>query len=426
MQKNTLVILAVAIAMALTPAVHAAGPKETPPAAAVAHAPASEAARAAHEFYRRLLKGPTGKPGVWVGVEDGQITRYSKSGSTYINHTLSVSADGTLSPASVTDESVDDATGAVTVTNEGRRFRVEYAREPNDTFRLTIVREPRKEGDRTLVQVVRFAGDGMETTLNARTSHDVWRSEAAALEHQTAVAKLRASQAEVKRTQERLAALKAEARQREMEDEIRRREAEEAEQQSQVAQRESEDEAAHAQWEAESRRSSQQLEDSLQRLRDSTAEYEAVVKRLSTPPAEPTQGKRQSNARSTAGTTPPSQVATSSAPRAAPAAQQAHRPTVVDAGVASNSDDDANQCVSGATLKYDDTTKGNTAAYVTNGCGRPVDVRICLMTESKGWQCQTTYGVATQTSWSASAFHATGNVFQDARISGSKRALRHP
>ena len=90
------------------------------------------------------------------------------------------------------------------------------------------------------------------------------------------------------------------------------------------------------------------------------------------------------------------------------------------------SDDDANQCVTGATLRVNDTFQGNTAAYVTNGCGQPVDVRICLMTENKGWNCGMTYGLSPQSSWSWSSLKATGSVFQDARISGSKRTMQSP
>jgi hypothetical protein len=93
---------------------------------------------------------------------------------------------------------------------------------------------------------------------------------------------------------------------------------------------------------------------------------------------------------------------------------------------AKNSNDDANQCVSGATLRENDTFQGNTAAYVSNGCGRPVDVRICLMTEAKGWNCGMTYGLSPQSSWSWSSMHATGQVFQDARISGSQRTMQSP
>ena len=91
-----------------------------------------------------------------------------------------------------------------------------------------------------------------------------------------------------------------------------------------------------------------------------------------------------------------------------------------------STDTDANQCVSSASIRQNDTFAGNTAAYVTNGCGTPVDVRICLMTESKGWNCGVTWGLNSQASWSHSSFQATGQVFVDARVSGSSRQLNSP
>ena len=73
----------------------------------------------------------------------------------------------------------------------------------------------------------------------------------------------------------------------------------------------------------------------------------------------------------------------------------------------------------------DDTFKGNTAAYVVNGCGKPVDVKICLMTDS-GWQCGAKTGLESQGRWSHSAFRATGAVFVDAKTTGSSRRLGSP
>ena len=87
---------------------------------------------------------------------------------------------------------------------------------------------------------------------------------------------------------------------------------------------------------------------------------------------------------------------------------------------------DANACMSQATLLPDDEHKGKTAAHVVNLCGEPVDMRICLMTESGKWNCGTTRNVASQTSWSWSAAHATGKVYVDARINGSNRTLNSP
>ena len=93
---------------------------------------------------------------------------------------------------------------------------------------------------------------------------------------------------------------------------------------------------------------------------------------------------------------------------------------------AASTANDANRCVSAAQLKSDDTFAGNTAAYVTNGCDTPVDVRICLMKEGKGWNCGMTYGLAPQKTWSWSSFKATGQVFVDARVAGSNRKMASP
>lgn len=91
-----------------------------------------------------------------------------------------------------------------------------------------------------------------------------------------------------------------------------------------------------------------------------------------------------------------------------------------------STDDDANTCVTRGALQSDVSFKGNTAASIVNGCARPVDVRICLMTESKGWNCGSQSGVAPQASWSFSSFNATGEVFVDARIAGANRPLASP
>ena len=107
-----------------------------------------------------------------------------------------------------------------------------------------------------------------------------------------------------------------------------------------------------------------------------------------------------------------------------PIPQQSSAGGYGDAGRAST-DTDANRCVSGAEVRENDTFQGNTAAYVVNGCGTPVDVRICLMTES-GWKCGVRWGLASQARWSHSVFHFTGPVFVDARVTGSSRKFADP
>jgi hypothetical protein len=94
--------------------------------------------------------------------------------------------------------------------------------------------------------------------------------------------------------------------------------------------------------------------------------------------------------------------------------------------LAALADGDANSCVSQATLLPDDEHKGKTAAYVFNRCEEPVDMRICLMTESGKWNCGMIRNVSPQTSWSWSASKATGQVYVDARINGSSRSLNSP
>jgi hypothetical protein len=76
-------------------------------------------------------------------------------------------------------------------------------------------------------------------------------------------------------------------------------------------------------------------------------------------------------------------AAAAKAERDRPAAEKAKQEREAKA----STDTDANRCVTAPSLRQNDTFQGNTAAYVSNGCGTPVDVRICLMTESKGWNC---------------------------------------
>jgi hypothetical protein len=90
-----------------------------------------------------------------------------------------------------------------------------------------------------------------------------------------------------------------------------------------------------------------------------------------------------------------------------------------------STDTDANQCVTTPETQANVSFQGNTAASVMNGCGQAVDVRICLMTD-KGWNCGVTYGLGSQQRWSHSSFNATGQVFSDARTSGSSKALASP
>ena len=212
------------------------------------------------------------------------------------------------------------------------------------------------------------------------------------------------------------------------------------------AQRQAEEAEADAEFEAERQRkaaawnqmaqaSEQALNDSLQNLRDTTARIQAQQANASVQnaPADPhgaAERQRQVELINQANRRQDDEAARLAALRAQAAAdrepipQQSSAGGYGDAGRAST-DTDANRCVSGAEVRENDTFQGNTAAYVANGCGTPVDVKICLMTES-GWKCGATWGLASQASWSYSAFHATGPVFVDAKVAGSSKRLGSP
>lgn len=91
---------------------------------------------------------------------------------------------------------------------------------------------------------------------------------------------------------------------------------------------------------------------------------------------------------------------------------------------------DANQCVTEVETKLNATFQGNTSASVMNGCGRPVDVRICLMAQrssgGEAWNCGLDLAVDPQEAAVHSSFRATGPVFVDARFTGSGRRLADP
>ncbi len=218
------------------------------------------------------------------------------------------------------------------------------------------------------------------------------------------------------------------------------------------AQREAEEAEAEAEFEAErqqkaaawnqmARANEQALNDSLQNMRDTTARIQAQAQvqqqARQSAPADPLGAAerqrqveliRQANQRQEdtadryAAQRHQSEQPRSDAPPSFGESTSQQRSS--NAGRAST-DTDANRCVSSAEVRVNDTSQGNTAAYVTNGCGTPVDVKVCLMTDTK-WNCGVTWGLASQKSWSHSSFHATGAVFVDAKVAGSSRALRSP
>ncbi len=97
---------------------------------------------------------------------------------------------------------------------------------------------------------------------------------------------------------------------------------------------------------------------------------------------------------------------------------------VADAGKAST-DSDATRCVSSPVVGQSTTWKDAIAATVINGCPTAVDIRICLLREG-GWNCGVNWGLKPQESWAWSSFKSNGELFWDARVSGSSRPLASP
>lgn len=220
---------------------------------------------------------------------------------------------------------------------------------------------------------------------------------------------------------------------------------------AQQAQREAEEAAAEAEFEAErqqkavawnamARANEQALNNSLQSLRDTTARIQAQqaqAQPYQSAPADPIGAAErqrqvelinQANRRQddiAAGYAAQNRQYEQSRSAQEPSYSASNsKPPSFDAGRAST-DTDANRCVTSPEVRVNDTTQGNTAAYVTNGCGQTVSMKICLMTET-GWKCGVNGGVHSQQSWSYSAFHATGPVFVDAKVAGSNRAHASP
>lgn len=223
--------------------------------------------------------------------------------------------------------------------------------------------------------------------------------------------------------------------------------AQEAQRQAEEAEAEAEFEAERARkaaaWQQMAQANEQALADSIQRMNDSTARIQAqqaearARQRAQSDALAAAERQRQVELIRQANQRQEEEAARLAAQRqqyeqqradaqAAERALQQQRSagTVGNAGHAST-DTDANRCVTQSEVRHNDTTQGNTAAYVMNGCGTPVDVKVCLMTSS-GWKCGATSGLASQASWSYSAFHATGPVFVDAKITGSNKRLASP
>jgi hypothetical protein len=107
----------------------------------------------------------------------------------------------------------------------------------------------------------------------------------------------------------------------------------------------------------------------------------------------------------------------------------AGKPALVEQQLAevgpASTDTDPNRCVTTAEVRENATFQGNTSASVLNGCGQEVDVRICLKRGSD-WNCGVDLAVGPQEQAVHSSFNATGEVFIDARITGSSKRFADP
>lgn len=106
---------------------------------------------------------------------------------------------------------------------------------------------------------------------------------------------------------------------------------------------------------------------------------------------------------------------------------EAGRPALAAAGKPqeASTEQDATRCVSSPVVSPDPAFKGSTQAVVVNGCETAVDVRVCLL-RTGGWNCAVTWGLEPQARWAHTSFESDGQVFWDARVSTSSRALARP
>lgn len=90
-----------------------------------------------------------------------------------------------------------------------------------------------------------------------------------------------------------------------------------------------------------------------------------------------------------------------------------------------STDTDARMCMTEPVVSPNEAFKGSLKAVVVNGCEKPVDVRICLMS-SGGWDCGMRTGLKPQEDWTWWTLHPQDGIFWDARTSGSNRKLGSP
>ena len=98
---------------------------------------------------------------------------------------------------------------------------------------------------------------------------------------------------------------------------------------------------------------------------------------------------------------------------------------VLETDERASTDDDPRRCVAAPVVSPSNSFKGQTQAVVVNGCEKPVDVRICLL-RAGGWNCGVNWGIRPQDKWTHTSFNALGDVYWDARYTGTTVALGSP
>jgi hypothetical protein len=247
--------------------------------------------------------------GAWF--EPGDAMWYTEMGGSFLQKTLAATPAG---PSEIITKTVtlDPAKGTITEVfgpvTRVRRVTSEQAHV--FTVETLSVSGPDSEGFSTptlnvrvtpeVIEVWEVSGkqlakffwtsrsealEAVATALGAQSGAEIAggavMSRPAQTQSTDVVAAVAVAHEEMLREQANVSALRDKIRQEEdkirQEQELQRRiEAQDA-QDAQVAEYESDREAAHAEWQAEARQREQDLEDSLQRLRDSTAKYEALA-----------------------------------------------------------------------------------------------------------------------------------------------------
>lgn len=97
----------------------------------------------------------------------------------------------------------------------------------------------------------------------------------------------------------------------------------------------------------------------------------------------------------------------------------------LSAAAATLTDADVRHCVASPVVSPNESFEGSTRALVVNRCETAVDVRICLL-RTDGWNCGMSYALKPQDSGVHWAFETQGEVFWDARATGSTRPMADP